>query len=487
MDAPSRAFLRALPIVLLACAACSGAGGRPGEVGSSTSGGSTAGDTTTGTASTGSPTDAGETGTTGGGGTCRTDLTGLLQRLSPSMDDLAALPLEEICVADDSWPALASLDLPDYVRIQLDPVAGGRDVGLCLDWGILTSGTMRLPTPAASAEFLGTPLLGPANPARGCGHEPKEKDIYGCTWTCWNAPKPIGSSQTASTPEDVDAFVDDLEEVRLLHPYMVAYPCAGATERTPQLSTDRAAIFTTQFATTGDGLKWADAFRESGTAGDNDVEGAEDTWHQAWEVAARHGAMVLWLGDVSFPRRWYPAAPRTADNPLGLVCDPDAPDTGWWTANDFTGLQFFALHVAAQAMGDDALPDGMLATFSAMPYVRALSVGATFLARVAEASGATKIPRAFSVAGASKGGMGCLYATVGDPRIEHGVCKVFDAFDTETGTDMMHRMVSDWGLCEGGGKRADGCATGNFPGFPGPAILPFLEDGDAAVEGLRDT
>ncbi len=474
---------------LVLATGCGGGAGR-GSGGATDGTGSTGaatGGTSAGSGS-GTTTGPGTTGDAGGGQPpCTGQLTPLLERLEPSLDDIAAWSLDDMRIAGPNWPALASLDLPDFVAIHLDPSDATSRVGLCLDWGIMTSGTLRLPTPQRAADLLGQAILGPTVPARRVGYQPAAGDIYGCAPVWVNQSFPVATTEPAQTPQDVQAYLDGLPEIRLLHPYMVAYPCSDPDTRAPQVTTSRAAIFTTQFATTGDGLAWAQAFDDSGVAGDNDTQGADETWHQAWEVAARHGAMVLWLGDVSFPRRWYPAAPRTPDNPLGIVCDPAGEATGWGSANDFTGLAFFGLHVAAQAMGDAPVPDAMLATFSAVPYMRALSAGATLLTRTGEALGLAAPPDEFSVSGASKGGMGCLYATAGDPRITHGACKVFDAFDTESTGDMMHRMVTDWGLCQGGGLRADGCATGNFPGFPGPQILPYLEGSSAAFEQVRDT
>ena len=439
----------------------------------------------------------------------------LLERRSPSLEELAARRFDELLVgwAEDLSPPRGTR-FPRRLTLDLTPAAARpTPARLCLRWGVMTSGIMTLPSPKWSAELLGRETLGGSRrvPVQGCGSQPDAADIYGCEPVCWKKEgrsRPlVARSGPPRSAAEVDALVarlgregpDGVPPVRLLHPFMVAYPCDA--DGRPQVETDRAAILTSQFSTTDNGWKWAEAFQASGVAGDNDVQGAEERWQQAWELAARRRAFVMWVGDVSFPRRWYPAAERTEDNPFGIRCGEGLPErdspllgdpdwgwdlTGWYEANSFTGYQFFALNVAAAAAPERPLPDALLATFSAMPYIRALGSAATFLQRFAEeVTPGAPVPGRFSVAGASKGGMGCLYATLADPRIEHGACKVFDALDAATPVDMMHRMVTDWGICRPGGLRADGCATGNFTGFLGPQLLPLLEAEGAAADSFR--
>ncbi len=455
-------------------------------------------------------------GSADGGSAAALGPRALLERLDPSLSDLANRSLDELLIGwADERRTPPGLSLPASVTLDLTPEAPSpTPARLCLRWGIMTSGTLALPSPKWSAELLGQRLVGGDRvPARGCGFTRSASDIYGCRPECWEdrpTRRPlVGRTDPPASAEELDALLDRLGRdgpggvppVRLLHPFMVAYPCAE--DGTPEVRTDRAAILTSQFSTTGNGWAWASAFEESGVSGDNDVQGAEEIWQQAWELSAREGAFTLWVGDVSFPRRWYPAAPRSADNPLGIRCGPSGvpqgsgpvtdPDwgwdhTGWWDANSFTGLQFFATHVAAAAAPDAPLPDRLLATFSAMPYVRATMSAATLLQRIAEeVVHADIVPKHFSTAGASKGGMGCIYSVLADPRIEHGVCEVFDALDASGPADMMHRMVTDWGICAPDGIRADGCATGNFTGFLGPQLLPYLDGESAALGSLRET
>lgn len=412
----------------------------------------------------------------------------LLGRLSPSRADFEARSYDDLFVMDDSAGPLAALNLPHRRTIQLDPEdpASARDV--CIHWGILTAGIMALPTVQQTLDLLGVDRVGEARP-RECEHVGDPSDIYGCRARCTPVRTMAGGLAGAA---DLRRHVEALREVRLLHPYMIAYPCTGpVASPTASVTSDRASIHITQFATTGDGFGWAASFEESGGTGDNDVEGADTVWQRAWDLSARYQAYTIWIGDVSFPRRWYPAAPRSADNLFGIRCDTGEA-SGWFQANDFVGLALLSQGVAAQVVPEEPLPDTFLATYPAMPYMRAMSSAATFLTRFAEHEHpGIEPPRVFSTQGGSKGGMACIYTVLSDPRVQHGVCAVFDALDLSAPGSTMSRFVTDWGLCGFGGIRPDGsggsCVTGNFVGFPGPQVLDTFTGDHPAIESFRHT
>jgi hypothetical protein len=246
----------------------------------------------------------------------------------------------------------------------------------------------------------------------------------------------------------------------MLHPYMISYPVGeddGAIVRA-----NRTSIFPNQFATTGsDGYSWSGALD-----GNNDTISTLDTWAASWDVSARYGALSMWIGDVIFPRQWTEAQPRTENNPEGRICGGDP--MGWGNANDYT--TFLNVLVAKMALlyGDEPLPDEVLALYPAMPYIRASSAAATLVQRFQERE-LSETPRIveFSTSGNSKGGFGCTFSTVSDPRIKLGVCGVFDIFDLQSPTGATARFLSDWGLCQSGGRDLNGCRSGNMPAAPG--------------------
>ncbi len=467
-------------LLLLACG--SSPGGEDGRDGGG-SDGATASDSAVGDAEVDSPVD-GRGGPDAGSPAPLEGPLPLLGRLTPTRAELEARSYDDLFVMDDSRGPLAALELPHRQTIQLDPEDPGSVQDVCIEWGIFTSGTMKLPSVQQTIDLLGADFVEGATP-RACDHVSDSSDIYGCRARCRPSET---NAQGVQSREDLQAHIDGLQEVRLLHPYMVAYPCDG--EGNPNVRTERASIQITQFATTGDGFGWAAAFEESGVTGDNDVEGADTVWQRAWDLSARYGAYTVWAGDVSFPRRWYPAAPRTADNPLGIQCDTGEA-SAWFQANDFVGLQWLAQGKVAQALPDEPLPDAFLATYAAMPYMRAMSSTATFLTRLVERKHPGGItPNVFSTQGGSKGGMGCIYTVLGDPRVQHGTCVVFDAFDLTAPDSTASRFVSDWGICDYGGLRPAGggrCVTGNFEGTPGPGVAELYQGEGAAIDSFRHT
>jgi hypothetical protein len=293
-----------------------------------------------------------------------------------------------------------------------------------------------------------------------CSGSVRPEHIYGCRSSC--SPSPAVHGPGAIDRAGAEEFVQSVQSVRLLHPYVIAYPLDGAGD--PVITTDKASIFPNQFATKGDdGFGW-----NSPLSGSNDTISTTDTWALAWDTAARHGGMTVWVGDVVMPKNWIAAAERSAQNPNGTSCG-GAP-VGWSNANDYTTYLNVALAKLSALYGNDQLPVEALALYPAMPYVRASSSAATLLKRFQARHLADEIePQRFSTSGNSKGGFGCTYATAADPRITLGVCGVFDIFDWASPTSAWARFITDWGLCETGGRDGDGCVSGNMPASPGAA------------------
>ena len=411
----------------------------------------------------------------------------LLERLTPSATTLRARTYEDMLVTtftqgQSGAPAGA---FPAEVDVYLDPtVASSTPSKVALRWGVLDAGTLMLPPLKAVADFLGKDYFA-GSPVTECRHVSDNKDIYGCRSDC----RPVSgiAANAASTQADVQALIDARQEVRMLHPYMIAYPQDASGQ--PAVTNDRAVLLISQHATTpGDnGWGWAANLKEESGNETNDIESTAATWDRAWDIAARYGTYVIWIGDVELPTRWMPAQPRQGADDFGITCDTGK-YTAWRDANTWVGLMNFVLPTAAKILGEQAMPDELLALGAPMPYMRGMSAGVTFLKRFVETQlPGAPVPKAFSVAGGSKGGMACNYTVATDPRVKLGVCSVWNIFDLAADTSIATRLVKDWGVCAFGGLDKDGCATGYLPTAPGEAGIGAMAGSGQALNEYRET
>jgi hypothetical protein len=434
------------------CLACSGSGSSELDAGSVSD--------TAPPADAGTSADAGssDAGTSSGGclGEKHCGPAQLLDRLTPSSATLNGRSFDELHVRTLREPAA---NFPDHVDFPIDPTRPGETTRLRLHWGVMTSGTIRLPSVRQVTQFLGAEVMQGLRPGE-CSGQPDRNHIYGCATQC--SPSPEARQPGATTRAEAEAFVASLREVRLLNPFMIAYPVDNQDRST--LRTQRASIFPNQFSTTGaDGYSWSGALD-----GSNDTISTTDTWATAWDVSARNGAVSMWLGDVVFPKQWGLAEAPTNANPAGLSCGGNGEPMGWGNANDYTTFLNVLVAKMAVIYGDEELPDEVLALYPAMPYMRATSSAITYLKRFQERqlSESAELLE-FSTSGNSKGGFGCTFSTVADRRVKLGVCGVFDIFDLQSPTGTLARFMSDWGLCQSGGRDRNGCSSGNMPAAPG--------------------